>query len=64
MSDLSSAGSPAQLRPIPARRVWTAPALCGDVGPSQYATERRYVTCEGCKAEIEKWLEVREEPRR
>lgn len=40
-------------RPIHPRRVWTEPALCGDQGPSQYATKRRYVDCPGCIAEIE-----------
>jgi hypothetical protein len=46
-------------RPIHARRVWTEPALCGDVGPSQYATSRRYVNCAGCVAEIERRLAKR-----
>jgi hypothetical protein len=46
-------------RPIHARRVWTEPALCCDVGPSQYMTERRYVDCPGCVAEIERRLAAR-----
>ncbi len=43
-------------RPIHARRVWTEPALCGDVGPSQYAVERRYVDCAPCLEEIARRL--------
>ena len=43
-------------RPIHARRRWFEAALCGDPGPSQYTTERRYVDCRGCLAEIERRL--------
>jgi len=48
-----------QSRPIHARRVWTEPALCGDPGPSQFTRERRYVSCQGCLAEIERRLAER-----
>lgn len=47
-------------RPIHARRVWTSPALCGDVGPSQWTDTRSYVTCGGCEAEIDRRLAARQ----
>ncbi len=65
MNDFSHlASTPSSMPPIHARRVWTEPALCGDIGPSQYATERAYVTCAGCRAEIEKRLAARRRGRR
>ncbi len=60
MNDFSHLSSRStSLRPVHARRVWTEPALCGDVGPSQYATERAYVTCRGCREEIERRVAAR-----
>lgn len=61
MPDLSPLAGTAVLRPLHARRVWTEKAICGDVGPSQWTNELRYVDCSGCIAEIERRLAARKD---
>jgi hypothetical protein len=45
--------------PIHARETDTAVALCGDAGPSPWTKRRAEVTCEGCRAEIDRRLVIR-----
>ncbi|HZL17174.1 MAG TPA: hypothetical protein VFG23_05465 [Polyangia bacterium] len=44
--------------PTHARQTATSIAICGDVGPSPWTKRRSEVTCEGCRAEIDRRLVI------